>query len=230
MVTPGTNLTVPADGGATGLITAPFEPGDAPFRIKGNGYRGHIAYVSEHLPGGLEAQRAALVKIDPERGPLWADYLEQTFFASNWYDLYPLAIAGIACARASGVPFLDFVYKRAAFQATVDIKGIHKFLLKFVSPKAIAVRVPSLVSQYFDFLKIDSSTDEQGHVHSVLRGIPIELAPWWVAMARAYVTQAVVIAGNPAPEVIAGPFVASEASEGVQLCDVHTRVEFPDAA
>lgn len=222
-----TKLEMPSDGGATGLITAPFAPGESPFHIKGNGYRGHAEYVQEHIPGGMAAQREALVRIDPERGPAWADYLEQTFMASSWYDLYPMAMGGLACARVLQIPYLDFVYQRAAVQAALDIKGIHKFLLKFVSPKAIALRVPRLVSQYFDFLGIETKPEGDGAVSTVVEGLPVELAPWWVAMSSAYVTQGVVISGSPAPTVEAGPYVASGVRDGVQLCTAHVRIEFP---
>jgi hypothetical protein len=36
-------------------------------------------------------------------------------------------------------------------QATLDIQGVYRMLLKLTSPKLVAVRLPKMMSKYFDF-------------------------------------------------------------------------------
>lgn len=215
---------MPKDGGAADLLRAPFEPGEAPFRVKGNAYRGHMQFVADEIPGGHAAQRAALMKLDPRRGPVWADFLEQRFLTSGWYDTYPLAVAGIACARIVGLPFLEFVFHRTCRQAKADISGIHKFLLKFISARAIAVRVPLVASQYFDFVHVTSDVPNPRLVRGELMGIPVDLAPWWATLAEAYVGTSIEIAGKLLPELRTEKFVRTGEAHGVELCTVHTIV------
>ena len=51
----------------------PFEPGTAPFRVKGIAYKFHMDYVQSKLSGGVTAQAAAL----GDRGLV--SFFEQTF-------------------------------------------------------------------------------------------------------------------------------------------------------
>jgi hypothetical protein len=219
-----TLITLPADDGAALLLRAPFPPGDGPFKVKGNAYRGHLKFVEDEVPGGLAAQREALLAIDPERGEQWADCFEQPFLPSAWYDVYPLGVAGIACARVLGEDYLDFVYRRSCQQARLDIGGIYKFLLKFVSAKAIATRVPSLVSRYFDFASAVSSAPDQVHVEGISTGIPVALAPWWWTVVHAYITTVVEIAGKQSPTVELGDVFDRGESHDQPICTLHVHI------
>ena len=118
-----------SDGGLAELLVAPFSPGEAPFRIKGNAYRGHMSYVDSYVPGGRAAHAESLCSLSRERGEGLARYFEQNFLASAWYDVYPLALAGAACGHLTGEDFLSFVYSRSCAQAREDIGGVHRFLL-----------------------------------------------------------------------------------------------------
>ena len=60
---------MPAQGGVPLLLDLPFAPGEAPYRVKGNAYLGHYAYLESHYPGGEAAHHAALEQLHPVRGP-----------------------------------------------------------------------------------------------------------------------------------------------------------------
>src|SRR5690606_12713961 len=36
-----------------------YPPGESPFHVKGIAYRGHLEYVEAHVPGGVDAMKAA---------------------------------------------------------------------------------------------------------------------------------------------------------------------------
>ncbi len=224
----GKELALPRDGGAAALVATPFEVGRAPFRIKGNAYRGHLDYVSNEIPGGLDAQAEMLKRLHPERGELWARFMDQTFLASAWYDVYPIAIAGVACARIVGLPFLEFVHRRVCVQAQGDIKGIHRFLLKLISAKSIAVRIPIMSAQYFDFVEIEHVKADKEAVVARVSGIPFALAPWWTTLADAYIGTASEIAGGRRPLISAGPYLDAGDAQGVRMCTVHSQVTWQD--
>src|SRR5690242_18619455 len=75
----------------------PQPPGKNPYRVKGNAYRGHMDYVEQHVPGGIEAMRAGF------EDPLLKEFFGQTFLAASFYDLYPLVAAGWVCAKLCGM-------------------------------------------------------------------------------------------------------------------------------
>ena len=156
---------------------------------------------------------------------MWADFLEQRFLASRWYDTYPLAVAGIACAQVIGEPFLDFVYRRACIQAREDIGTMHRTLLRLVSTKTIAKRVPLVAAQYFDFVTTNAADYDDQHVSGELAGIPLDLAPWWATLAKAYVGTAIEIARGDRVSIETISFVPTGHVEGVPVGSVFTSVD-----
>lgn len=220
----GESIELPGDGGASALLSVPFWPGSAPFKVKGNAYRGHLAYVAAEIPGGLDAHRRVLRFLHAEHGETWSRFFDQNFVTGGWYDTYPLAVAGIACAKITGQSFLDFVRQRTDWQARSDIRGLYKFLLKLVSAKSLAVRVPSMASQYFDFVQASSAIVDKNTVTGELAGIPVELAQWWATIAEAYVAAVLELAGNLRVSIEMGPYLDAGEAHGRALCTVHTRV------
>lgn len=157
-----------------------FAPGESPFRIKGNGYRGHLQYVQANIPGGVEAMNAAF------DDPKLKEYFEQTFLASAFYDVLPLAHAGLVCAELSGQSFSDFVYARTRHQAEEDVSGIYKWLLTLLSPRLVSSRLTKFMAQYFDFMSFEVESSDSSSVHGKLAGVPPELRAWTTTVFEAY--------------------------------------------
>lgn len=209
---------LPADGGLSSLLRPPFVLGEGPFQIKGNAYRGHMSYVERFVPGGLAAQAEALRSISADQGEHLAAYFEQRFLVSAWYDVYPLAIAGAACAKLTGEDFHGFVYKRTCVQAREDIGGIHRFLLRFVSARQIAVRLPGLMSRYFNFYEVESRALDAHTLRTRFSGMPLPLLPWLQAVMEAYIVTVLELAGSPNAEAEGIQVQLAGEAHGVQLC------------
>src|SRR5579883_3482712 len=117
----------------------PFAPGDGPFRIKGAIYRGHLDYVADHVPGGIEAMLGGF------KDPRLATFFHQQFLAGSFYDIVPLVVAGYVCARQSRKSFSEFIRTRSRHQAERDINGLYRVLLKLTTPSAVLGRLPRLM-------------------------------------------------------------------------------------
>jgi hypothetical protein len=207
------------DDGAVELARMPHPPGLGPFRIKGVAYRGHLEYVKDHVPGGVEAMFAAL------GATTLRSFFEQPFLPSVMYDVRPLALAGMACAVVTGREYLDFVALRTRQQARDDIRGVYKFLLKFVSMDVIASRAPTLMGQYFDFASIATNKLEASTYRATIAGLPAPLAPWFVTCMQAYIDEVAHIAANleMRTRTIAAKHAGSK--DGVAMVDVEYVVE-----
>lgn len=206
------------------LPRTPFAPGHSPFRIKGVAYRGHLDYVRENVPGGEGAMIEELVRwtgvSDYER------FFRQTFLASTRYDVYPLAMAGVACARLCGQTFGEFVRERTDHQARTDLNGVYRFLLKMVSPETIAARLPRLISQYYDFSWAETEISGPGLVTGRYRGVPAGLAAWMHHVCESYVETVLHVAGHANARVHTGEPMDDEPDEetGQPLVAVPFRV------
>ncbi len=203
------------------LLTLPFAPGEAPFRIKGVAYRGHVEYVDRYVPGGNRAVLDALGL------PALTKFFAQPFLASERYDVFPLAIAGIGCGRVLGRSFLDFVRERASWQATEDTRGVYRLVLSAASPGALASRLPRLVAQYFDFGGVTVVAADAGHVEAVRTGIPRPLAEWYVAATEPYIATVLRLAGAKNVATIPGALTPENVTDhGVPLVRIAFRVEW----
>lgn len=169
----------------------PFPPGEGPFRIKGGAYRGHLDYVAEHVPGGVEEMLRGF------RDPALATFFTQKFLPSTYYDILPLVVAGYVCARQSRKTYSEFLRIRARYQAQKDIGGVYRMLLKMVSPMSAVERLPALMAQYMDFAS-DRQFEKQGDRKVELsgRGIPQLIAPWFSTVMEAYIDVVLTAAGG----------------------------------
>ncbi|MCR9162570.1 MAG: hypothetical protein ACE37F_18965 [Nannocystaceae bacterium] len=141
-----------------------------------------------------------------------------------------MAVAGIACSRVTDEPFLEFVHRRTCIQARQDIGAMHQMLLRFVSTRIIAKRVPLVASQYFDFVTATATDDGARIVSGELAGIPVDLAPWWTTMANAYVATAIEIARRQPGSIETASFRLTGEAHGVQLCSAFTAVDLGERA
>jgi hypothetical protein len=186
----GYHPLVQSDGAAE-LLALPIAPGDSPFRVKGVAFRGHLDYVAAHVPGGVDGMLADFAD------PRLRSFFSQPFLAASFYDVFPLAIAGIVCAKRCGVEYLEFVRMRTEAQAKSDLGGVYRVLLKFTSAEAVAVRLPKLLGQYFDFGETEVVERRPNAVRIGRAGMPSPIVPWYVAVSRAYLNVVMQAAGSP---------------------------------
>jgi hypothetical protein len=164
-------------------------PGDSPFHVKGVAYRGHLDYVDANVPGGVAAMKAGF------SDPAVAEFFDQTFLASSFYDVMPLAHAGVICADLSGLSFYEFVRTRTIAQAERDVRGVYKWLLSLLSPRMVATRLPKFLAQYLDFLVFEVVEASPKRVVGRLSGIPLELKCWQSTVFEAYYVHVFKIGG-----------------------------------
>lgn len=166
--------------------TLPFAPGDSPFRLKGTGYRGHMKYAEANVPGGTRAM------IDALRDPRLKAWFQQPFLASTFYDILPLLPAGRVCADLIGVPYEQYLEARTVTQAAEDLGGVYAVLLKIASTNAVALRLPRLLSQYFDFSKIETRVVAPGRIECTTSQLPKILLVWYRVVLLTYVREAIL--------------------------------------
>jgi hypothetical protein len=172
--------------------TPPVPPGESPFHVKGLAYLGHLDWIDGHFPGGRAGFLALL-------SPTMRAFFGQTFLAISQVDFLPLASAGQVCARALGMNFVDFIEMRSRHQATLDIQGVYRMLLKLTSPKLVAVRLPKMMSKYFDFGTSRSLSEESFHVAFEVAAIPELLVEWFLGCYTGYVEVVIGAAGGSLP-------------------------------
>jgi hypothetical protein len=204
---------MPRDGSAE-LLALPFPPGEAPFRVKGTAYRGHLEYVEDEVRGGVEAMLDELGDEEMRR------FFGQPFLAASLYDVFPLALAGAACGRLTNRSYLDFVRIRAEAQAARDVSGVYRVLLALASPDAVATRLPKLVGQYFDFGETEIVEKGSGVMVATFTGMPAPLAPWYATVSEAYLRVVLARAGASNPRTELTEVEPSGARAGVDLVDL----------
>lgn len=159
----------------------PFRPGEGPFRMKGGAFRGHLEYVAEHVPGGVEEMLKGF------RDPALVAFFQQKFLPSTFYDIIPLVVAGYVCARQSRKSFSEFLRMRSRWQAQKDIGGVYKMLLKMVSPLSAIERLPAVMAQYMDFATgRDFAKLGPKSVELRAHGVPMILGPWFTTVMETY--------------------------------------------
>jgi hypothetical protein len=196
-----------------------FAPGASPFRLKGIVYRAHSAYANELIPGGETAVNAAF------KSPLLRAFMEQRFMASSWYDAMPIVPVWHACARVLGQNPAEFLRARTRHQAHQDIHGVYRLILKVASAEAVAVRLPRVMLQYFDFGKTTSRVVRPGVIHFEHSGIPQPMVPWFGIVGETYVSVALEIAGAKAFQVRRRPIMPGGETSGVPLATLGVEVD-----
>jgi hypothetical protein len=166
-----------------------FRPGLSPFHIKGTGYRGHLEYAEKSIPGGQAAVIAALD--DPEL----REFFAQPFLASSWYDVMPMLPLGAACAKIVRMSLDEFLRFRTRLQVEADIRGVYKLMLELASVESVALRIPRIVSTYFDFGTVEAKLVKPGHIEATRTGIPASLLPWHNPVVETYIERVLQCAG-----------------------------------
>lgn len=193
--------------------SAPFPPGQSPFRVKGTLWMGVRAYVEQHVVGGSGRLDEALARDH-------AEFFAQLFVAAGWYDLFPMLAVSPAIARLRGVAPLDQVRHTAAWHGEHDLKRVYKTMLQQSSPQAICRRFASIYSQLYNFGRVEVGREEAKRVESVVHGMPEPLTEWWTTATEAYLVPILTSAGARNPRMVFRSPVADGESHGVRLVRV----------
>jgi hypothetical protein len=165
-------------------------PGESPFRVKGSVYLGHMDYVKRFVAGGLDAMTAGF------RDTRQAEYFNQHFLPSSFYDILPLVAAGHVCARQARLSFVQFIRMRSRYQAERDTEGVYRALLKFASPAMAISHLPTLQAQYLDFPGHgEAEIVEPGKAVMGRRQLPQIVAKWFTLVYETYIEIVLQAAG-----------------------------------
>lgn len=203
------------------LLAWTTPPGEGPFRVKGLAYRGHLAYVDKFVPGGNAAILAAL----PEH-PALVPFFAQPFLAASRYDVVPLAMAGLGASRVTGLSFHQFVRTRSEWQARDDVSGVYRTMLNLASAEQVALRLPKLMAQYFDFGPVETERMDRGHVRATLRRVPLPLHAWLAAVVEGYLFEVFRVMGTRELRIARSPAVGHMLDAGIERVDLVTELRW----
>ncbi len=199
-----------------------FAPGEAPYRVKGINYRGHLTWTEDHYPGGVEAMHARLP-------PEISEFFGQPFLSSAFYDLHPLCVAGREMAPALDLDYLGFVRQRCEWQAESDVKSVYRMLLRFLSAERIAKMVPQQIKLSFDFADVETEVIDKGHVRGNVSAIPDAILPWWSVVVDAYIARVLSLAGLPTSHVTVRRLGGGADRDGVRVSPAQLDIFFHSA-
>jgi hypothetical protein len=167
----------------------PFEPGTSPFHCKGVMIIDALLYLDEQVAGGRAAVLAGI------NDPKLRLYLSQPFVAGGWYDVFCVIALHRRGALLLGRPYLDVVRgaTRAAFPR--EVRGIYKFLLKLGSPEMMMRNMHRVASQFYDFTRTEVSEVRPRTFEHGTGGLPVAVAPSYMATSEAAVLQLLDFAG-----------------------------------
>jgi hypothetical protein len=198
----------------------PFAPGKSPFHVKGVVYRNFVEYIDKAVAGGLGAFVAAL------DDPALRAFAEQPFLSGSFYDALPTVPLCEAAARLLHRPFAQLVREFSAYSAEHDTKGIYRLLLKLVSPEMVMERTPAAAKQYFDFVLATAQKNGPKSFTTTVRGVPRFVAPFYMTVTEAFLSQALTLAGAKEPRhAWQAPLLDGE-RDGVQLVKLRREVNW----
>jgi hypothetical protein len=178
----------------------PFPPGQSPFHVKGVFHRGNIEYIESVVPGGLSTVLAAV------RDPRLRAFMEQPFVASSWYDIFPLVAISYPCAELCHKTLERYLRRRAQYQAEQQGAGVYRSLLALTSPAVVAVKLPLLAAQIYDFGTTEAREIGSRQVEVVRGEMPALLLPWYVPGTESYLITALRLHGAKNPRAKTAPF------------------------
>ena len=159
------------------------------FHVKGNVYLGTQAFFAAKVPGGLAALHASI------DDPSLLAFIQQKFLPCAWYDVLPAVPLIRAEAQAMGLTVRRYLLARSGYQASQDLAGVYRIILKIASASQIGLRLPQLFTQVFDFGKSDSSLAAPGHVEAHVRDFPLVLFEWFSTSLEVYASEALRLTG-----------------------------------
>jgi hypothetical protein len=157
--------------------------------VKGNVYLGTQAFFTAKVPGGLGALHASI------DDPSLLAFIKQKFLPCAWYDVLPAVPLIRAEAKAMGLSVRRYLLARSGYQASQDLAGVYRIILKIASASQIGLRLPQLFTQVFDFGKSDSNQAAPGHVEAHVRDFPLVLFEWFSTSLEVYASEALRLTG-----------------------------------
>lgn len=192
----------------------PFPPGQSPFRVKGVFHRGNIEYIEGVVPGGLAAV------LDVVRDPLLRAFMAQPFVASSWYDIFPLVAISYPCAELCHKTVEHYLRRRAQYQAEQHGAGVYRSLLALTSPAVVAVKLPLLGAQVYDFGTTEAREMGAKQVEIVRGEMPAVLLPWYVPGTESYLITALRLRGARNPRAKTSAFRFQGKAHGLVVGEV----------
>jgi hypothetical protein len=174
---------------SVGLGHKSFAPGESPFHAKGIVFSTSRAFYDHRVPGGMAAV------LDQIKDPATLTFMDQRFLTGGWYDIFPVLTLSAAAARACHVSAIELLREGARWQAERDLRGLYRVILAVASPSAVALRLPALSKQYFDFGEADGSMIGENALESNRWGIPAPLESWFITATSGFVPVALAMAG-----------------------------------
>lgn len=198
------------------VIAEPYAPSPQ-FRAKGRVYLHSKAYCDEHVKGGWAAVQEQLLDAKLRA------FTDQLFLASAWYDVLPIVPISEAASRAAGASHKEMLVESARWTARRDMRAIHKVLLTLASVDQVALRLPRVALQYFDFGESDARLLERGAMAMTQRGIPIELSRWMVWAVEGFAPVVLEQAGAKNVRLKLAKPIARDARSGTCAIDWEVR-------
>ena len=185
--------------------------GTGPFHVKGVLYLGTQKYFTNDVPNGMA--RLAETLDDPNVRA----FITQKFLPSSWYDVLPVAPLIRAEAEVCGQTVPAYLRKRAAFQAREDIGGVYRWLLKLASPELVALKLPRLLTQIFDFGDAYTERLDERTVRIEVREFPSALSEWYSTAFDVYAETTLELAGAKNVSIALKPVGSGRHASGAPL-------------
>lgn len=185
--------------------------GTGPFHVKGVLYLGTQKYFQTEVPDGLRRLTETL------DDPSVRTFIQQKFLPSSLYDVLPVAPLIRAEAEVCHQSVPSYLRKRAAFQAREDISGVYRWLLKLASPELVALKLPRLLTQIFDFGDSFTERLDDHAVHIALRDFPAVLGEWYSTAFEVYAETALGLAGAKNISLVLKATPTGKHTSGVEL-------------
>jgi hypothetical protein len=198
---------------------SPFPIGESPFRAKGVLFRGTQEFFAEHVRGGFDALQRQLGE-----GPL-ATFIAQKFLPASYYDALTIPALIRAESDACGLALPLYMQKRTRWQAERDMNGVYRLLLKVTSAETIAVRLPRVLSQMFNFPA--PVTEVDGKVAMTqLTGVPEMLADYFEMAVGSYAPALIEFSGAKRARAELVKTVPMGTQHGVRVLELQFRASW----
>ena len=190
---------------------ASFAFGKSPFRVKGVLYQGTQGFFEQNVRGGLGALADEIAE------PELREFITQSFLASGWYDVMPVPALIAYEARALRMGLEEYLLHRTRYQAKRDLGGVYSWILKLATPALVGSRLPKIMGQMFDFVRVETQRVEDDAFEVLFHGIPLPLEHWLHVCLGVYAETAMKLAGARSVDVAPPRPRAEGEIEGVRV-------------
>jgi len=147
------------------------------------------------------------------------------FFTGNWYDIYPVVYMDECAAKLCGKSMDAFLKLTCEMQAKLDMNGVYRMILGFVSPETALKRMTGFSGQYFNFGKHELVLGEK-KANIVTTGSPLHIGDWFCKALGYYVSRVIIHAGATEVKSTFGSPEPGGVLKDVQMCTVRWQMEW----